>query len=242
MDIKALKLKMEEAAGKLAASPDDETLKTAHETAKAAYEAAVKNSPPGEDDDDEDDSLDDDSLDEKTKKHIAKLRKENAKYRTKAKTADERALKLEQGLKGLVGGEDDVSPEEKLKNLQSQQEQVSFRAVVLEAALEHGVPKDKLKYFSFLIQEKLSELAEGEELTEENLIEIAKDVKSSGGSGKPPGRTSLDGNPPNPNGKKGDVTLDDFVKMGITERSKLYSTNKGLYDQLFQDAKSKRRL
>lgn len=254
MNVKELKAALDAAKTKYEASPNDTALKALYEAAKSAYEEALaaeqadddeKDDPtPGEKDDvEDDDSLDESKLDEKTKAHFTKLRKENGKRRTEAKTLKDELNKLKKGLKSALGGEDDdsESPEQKAKNLKGQNEALGFKTAVLEAAIEHGVSKESRKYFEFLVAEELASLGEGEELSDEKLAELAKAAKKqTAGSGGT--RTSVnDDNAPNPKGGSV-ITLDQFVRMTVTEKSALFTKNRAKYDELFALAKEKRRL
>lgn len=259
--LKELKAAMDDAAKKLAAKPDDADLKSAHAAAKSAYEAAL--AAVDKDDDEEDDSasgkqkktkteeeddLELDSLDEKTKAYIKKLRRESAKYRTKGQNLEDRFSKIESGLKNLFGGEneDDASPEEKLSALTAQSSALAADNAILASAIEMGVPKDKVKYYKFLVQEKLEGLKDGEELSEEDLEEIAKEAIGSSASGGAT-RTGVGGDKdkgkkPPAGGSGDDIDVAKFAKMGITEKSELYQKNPEKYEALMKEALEKRLL
>lgn len=243
MNLVELKATLDAAATKLAASPDDAALKDAHAVAKTAYDDAVAASGKTGDDD-EDGALDDSGLDEKTKKYIEKLRRENAKHRTKANVNSDRLSRLEEGLKKVLGGEDEAAPEQQLEALASQNEGMAFKMAVLEAAIECGVSKEDREYFEFLLGKRLGEMEEGQELADEEIAEIAKLAKRfDAGSGKSAGRSSVDDSRSGKMGNgTGAVTVEQFVAMTITEKSDLYTKNKALYDSLFAEAKNKRRI
>lgn len=268
MKLKELKAALDEAARKLAENPDDAALKTAHAEAKSAYEAALasleddedededegkkgkKDPAPGEGEDgdeEEDDSLDESKLDPKTKAYIAKLRKENAKHRTKAKNARNSNAELLKKFKEVLGESDEEDPEVLAKNLKSENEGLALRSIVLEQAVEYGVGKDAREFFEFFVGKKFASLEEGEELSDEDFAEAAKLAKKAarnigGGDGGGGSRTSVDDTNAggNPNKTKG-VTLEQFKNMTVTEKSDLFIKNRTLYDELFAQANPKRR-
>lgn len=179
--------------------------------------------------------------------HAKELRKENAKHRTANKelktevtALNNRFSQLEGGLKKLFGDDDDeLTPEQKLEEVSSQNAELQFQAALNEAALEHGVGKADLKYFRFLVSEEVNGLKEGEELSEEALADLAKQAKAKSA----PNKTSVsnkdgttDKDPEG--GDDGDVTLAEFNKMGIGEKSLLYQKNKDLYVKLSAEAKA----
>jgi hypothetical protein len=169
------------------------------------------------------------------KAYIESLRKENAKYRTKAKELEtqytglnERFSKVEKGLKGLFGeSEEEASPEEQLSALQAHNENLVLNSALTEAAMEYGIGKEDFIYFKFLVQERLSALEDGEELTEEDLDVLAKEARR----GKAASATSVEGGGPAPE-VEGGITLAEFQAMGINERSALFGKNEALYKQL----------
>lgn len=184
---------------------------------------------------------------EKQKAYIKSLRDESAKHRKKAKdlessvkTTNDRLSKFEEGLKKLVGGEEDnLTPEEKMEKLQAQNDAHVLKGAIRDAAWEHGITKDQYDYFDFLVTKELEGLGENEELSDEKLEAIAKKAKAQGG-GKP-GNSSVDGkggndkpDPGNPDG----LTLAKFKLMGIVEKSRLYQTNPDLYNQLLAEEKA----
>jgi hypothetical protein len=241
---------MNAAKAALEAKPEDEALKTKYEEAKAAYEAKKAEE---EGDDEDEDSLDESSLDEKTKKYIAKLRKENGNHRTKAKDLKSKLQTSEEQKKAILKAAgiefEDEKPEEKLKSLSAQNEQLLFEKALSESALSHGIPAEGFKYYKFLMTEALGELDEGEELSDERIDEIVQEAKGFKGGKKPPANSSVNGggngggNPPPPK-KEGDnvVTLDKFLAMGTLAKSDLYLKSRALYEQLYAEAKAKKKL
>lgn len=248
MNLEQLKQAMEAAAAKAAESPEDEALKAAALEAKQAYEAA-KAAEDGNDESENEGDLDESKLDAKTKAYIEKLRKESAKRRVEAKETKQKLKAEEERKKAILKAagietEDDEPAEKKLKKSQEHQTELQFRSAVLETAVAHGVGSDSLKYFQYLMTEAVNELEEGEELSEEKLAELVAEAKAKGGGGKGKANTSVGGGKqnPNPEGGKNVVTLDQFTRMTITEKSELYTKNNALYSQLVAEAKAKKKL
>lgn len=194
----------------------------------------------------EGDQLDVDKLPDSAKKLIKTLRDENAKHRTKNKELGDKTGKLKQALveAGIIEN-DEEAPEEKIKNLSEQNQGLVLKSVLLEAAVEHSVPKGSLKYFQFLINEKLEGLQDGEEVTDEDIAALAEEAKGFSGSGKSGGNSSVDGkgkgSAPAPGGN-GAVTVDQFVLMNIAEKSVLFQKSPDVYNKLMSQARAKRLL
>jgi hypothetical protein len=173
---------------------------------------------------------------EEQKAYIKSLRDENAKYRTKAKELEtqysglnDRFSKVEKGLKGLFGEEsDDLTPEQQVEALTAQNENLVLNTALTEAALEYGIGKENFTYFKFLVQERLLALEEGEELTEEDLDALASEATRGRGMVS----TSVDGKGGPAPEIPGGVSLEEFIGMGINERSALFAKNEALYKQL----------
>lgn len=172
------------------------------------------------------------------KAYIDGLRKENAKYRTRAKERDsevqglnERLGRFETGLKKLFGDEEsDMTPEEQVEILQAHNEQLAVQSALKEAAFEYGIGRDDYEYFEFMVAKRLGELEEGEELTEDDLDDIANMARQRSGA---PGTTSVEGgDPPPPDQQAGGVTLEEFMEMGIGQKSVLYQKDRKLYETL----------
>jgi hypothetical protein len=185
----------------------------------------------------------DSKLDPKVQKMLKDLRDENAKHRTKNKELGAQSAKLKQALveAGIIQ-DDEEAPEEKVKALSQENNSLAVKSALLEAAVEHGVPKDSLKYFSFLVSDRMSQLQDGEEVTEEEIASLASEAKARSAS-KSGVQNSSVGNSgkgtPNPGGK-GDVTVDQFVRMNMGEKSKIFTENPALYDKLMSEARSKK--
>lgn len=186
--------------------------------------------------------VDETKLDPATKAHIEKLRREAAGYRVKAKEATDKLQTVKKSL-GIEG--DLESPEEKVKNLSQEKLTLSFENAVLASALENGVPKEGLDYFSFLVQREASGLKENEEVSAERLSALAleaktKAIKTPASSTVTPTPGSGGGaTPPAPaNGDQ--LTVEKFAVMTMTEKSKLYETNPTVYEQMFKTALEKK--
>lgn len=238
---------MNAAKAELDKAPDDAGLKTKFEEAKTAYEAKKAEK------EDEDGEVDESKWDEKTKAYIAKLRGESAKHRTKAKELGSKLTQTEAQKKAILkaaGIEDESeSPEVKLQAATSEKHALTFRNATLELALENGIAKDDVEYFQFLIEKRAAGLKDDEELSDEQMAGIIADVKKRGGKGA--GNTSVGqgkgasggtGGSPNPEGTNTAVTLDQFCKMNMSEKTKLYGQNADLYNQLMSQAREAKRL
>lgn len=250
MDLESLKAAMDAALAASQAAPADKDLQKKHAEAKKAYDDAVAEAKKKEDEGDGGggDDFDEAKADEKTKAYLAKLRKENAGHRTKAKDLASQLKTSEDQKKAILkaaGIEDDSeTPEEKLKVLSVESQQLAFRSAILESAVQHGIGKDDLEFFEFLVAKSVESLEEGEELTEEQMTEIVTKVKKGS---KTPANSSV-GNggggkgAPNPNPNPTEVTLEKFIRMSITEKSKLYETNVELYTSLMTQARAQKKL
>lgn len=179
----------------------------------------------------------------KAKAEIEKLRKEAAKYRTKAKDLDGKMLDLNgkfDKLKKAIGGEDEtVDPETKIKQLQSEKEALAMEVSISQIARAHSIPAESDKYFRFLLAEKMETLIEGEEITDEDVAEIAKEVaKVSGKAGK--NSTGVSSAGKGASESSGETSVDAFVKMSTAEKSLIYAKNPAEYNRLFALAKDKK--
>lgn len=251
MTLDELKAAMDEAAAKAAADPTNAELKAAAEAAVKAYDdaKAIEDAKGGGGSPDD---FDETKADEKTKAYIAKLRKENAGHRTKAKDLASQlkseAEKRKAILKAAGITTEEEKPEELLKVSEAEKQQLAFRNAIMELALDHGIPKASVEYFEFLVTKATSALADGEELDDAELAKIVAQAKKFGSSGSAnstvgAGGTGAGGggSAPNPAGDK-TITLEKFCSMSITEKSKLYTTNPDLYSALVAEAKAKKKL
>jgi len=189
----------------------------------------------------EGDTLDESTLDAKTQNYLKKMRAENAKHRTRANKVETELEGVKAKLKGLAGGEeDDTPPEKKIEELASSVNSLSMENAILSIAVQNNIGSDGLDYFKFLVGKRAGELEEGEEITDEDLKPIIAEVRAKIGS-KTTTSTSVttsQGNT-NPN-SSGDVTLEQFAKMGIMDKSTLYRKNPKLYESLMAQAKDKK--
>lgn len=200
----------------------------------------------GADEGEGDEGTNDFSDPEKAKAEIKKLRAEAAKHRNKAKTFSEQLDAVNgklSGLKKTLGVEDDeADPEEKIKELSGKTDALEVELSVVKLARDHDVPKESDKYFRFLLGQKLEELEEGEEITDEQVAELAVEAKQvSGKSGN--NSTGLSGGKkPSADNGKGTLTVQQFAKMNTGEKSALYAKNPSEYNRLFSEAREKRLL
>lgn len=229
------------------ADPENEELKTKAEEAQAAYDAKKQE----EDEDQDDESKPDESKwDKSTAAYIKKLRKEAADNRTKKKDLASQLKDSEEKRKAILkaaGIEDESEkPEEKLKTAVSANEGLAFENAVMQHALKNGVGSDQLKYFQFLVADRISTLEEGEELSEDEIAELAKQARKAGGKG--PANTGVGnggkgGTTPPPAGNGGgEVTLGKFVRMNMGEKEKFYRENPDAYKSLMKEARQKNML
>lgn len=181
---------------------------------------------------------------EKVKKELKKLRRENASKRVAARDASEKLKVTEEQLtkiKQTLGLEEEESPEDKIQSLTAQLEALQMENQLTSLAGELGIPPKQNKYFKFLVHERLNDLEEGEELTDEDLQEIAEEAKMVGGSRK--SSTGVDSGGGKGGGQKpagGDqMTVEQFCKMSLTEKSALYQKNPQEYERLFSSAREK---
>jgi hypothetical protein len=246
MTLEELKQAMDDAKAKAGTSPDNKELAAEALKAEQAYNAAVEEAgSPGGDGEEPDES----KLDEKTKKYLAKLRKENATHRTKAKDLKSKFEDSEAKRKAILkaaGIDDDTAPpEERLKASEKEKQNLAFRNAILESAVSNGIPNDRLKYYQFLISEAVSELEEGEELSEGKLAEIVSEAKKGGSKGAANSTVGAGGTGngnPNPSGGEDKITLEKFCSMSILQKSALYEKNRDLYAALVAEAKAKKKL
>jgi hypothetical protein len=175
------------------------------------------------------------------------LRKENAGHRTKAKDLASKLKVSEDQKKAILkaaGIEDESEdPDVTISKLSVESQQLAFRSAILESAVEHGIGKDDLEFFEFLVAKGVGELGEGEELSDEAMTTIVTKVKK--GSSKN-ANTSVGqgkgGKAPDPKESTGEVTLARFITMSIAEKSLLYEKNRDLYTALITQAKAQKKL
>lgn len=172
-------------------------------------------------------------------KEIKRLRNENAGHRTKNKTLEESLSAFNDKFSKInkhLGIEDEADPAEQLQSLTAQNEQLGIEISLQQLARTQGIPVEHDEYFRFLIGKKFEALKEGEELSDEAITEVVAEVqKYSGFKGNK--STGLSGGqaPSNKKGdgdKGGDVTVEQYKKMSLVEKSKLFEENKELYLKL----------
>lgn len=192
------------------------------------------------------------ALPQETQDYIKKLRRESAKYRTKANNLETSQQALVTKIKSLTkaGGEGDdeeeLSPEQQVEQLDAVSQNLSFDNAILSIAIEHGVDKASIRYFRFLVSEKMQELGEGEELSDEDLADLAEEASKT--SGRKSAKTSVTGSDDGKgSGKSGKApgnskTIDiaQFMKMTVSQKTELRNTNEDLYVALMTEAKEKR--
>lgn len=197
-----------------------------------------------------------DKWDPETRKYIEGLRSESARYRTSAKTSKDRISNIENDLGNFkkkigqaLGFETDEDPEEKAAQLADHNQQLQFESACKDLAIDNGISgRDQSDYFQFLMAKAAEDLGENEEIDEETIDELVTKTKQAfgnksqsttvgnkatdGKNGKPAGN----GEPPPAKGN-GDVSVQEFARMTITEKSKLYGDTPDVYKKLFADAK-----
>jgi hypothetical protein len=181
------------------------------------------------------------SLPEWAQKELKSLRGESAKYRTDNKGLKDRLDNFEKNLKKVLGGEeegDDEAPEVKIEKLQGHAQSLEVKTAFMEIAIENSISKAEYEYFEFLMGKALNGLKDDEELTEEALEEIISKCKTSE---KKPAQSSVN-NGQDGKGQKKDssVSVEEFAKMTMTQKSALFQKNRELYNSLFEQAKSKK--
>ena len=249
MTLEELKALWEKAQADAEAKPDDESLASAAAAAKKAYDDAKSKVDPKEDDPEDPDKIEEDKLDHKTKAYLAKLRKENASHRTKNKELGSKLQTTEAQKKAILkaaGLLDEEKPEEKLQAATQHNETLAFRNAVLETAVSHGIPAEKLKYFQFLMADAVEGLGDGEELSDDKLDAIVKEckggvVKKANSTVKKFDKDGKEITDPTP-GDKGEMTLEKFLAMGMIDRSKLYQSHPDVYERFYKEAKAKKKL
>ena len=182
-----------------------------------------------------------DTLPAFAQKMVKDLRKENASYRTKAKALEERMGTIESGLKSIFGGEEgnEIPPEQQLGMAQQQLEAFATQNQILGLAIEHGIPKEGVKYFNYLLNDRIESLEEGEEIGEEDIAALAQEARAKSG-GIPGGNTTSvqPNSAPKQGSQSGEVSLEQFGRMTIEERTQLFRKNPNRYHSLMAEMKS----
>lgn len=188
-----------------------------------------------------DDTIDESTLDERTKNYLKRMRAENAKHRTRANKLETEFESVKARLKGLVGGEDgdDETPEQKIEGLASSVNSLSMENAILSIAVQNNIGADSLEYFQFLVSKRTNELQEGEELTDEDLKPILDEVNSKRKSTQSSTSVSPDQTKTNPTAGS-EITLEQFSKMGMLDKSALFRKSPQLYESLMVQARTKK--
>jgi len=187
------------------------------------------------------------TLPESVQKHIKDIRKENAKYRTKANKSEQDLAAINDRLKKLAGGDEETeTPEERVSQLEAGNSALAFRNACLSVAIENGIGKGGYEYFEYLVSKAVEGLEDGEELDDEAMAAIVSEAQAKGGGiTTKKTKTSVTGDgdgDKKPDGDKGAVTLEQFCKMTMSEKSTLYTKQPAVYEALHAEAKSKRML
>jgi len=187
-----------------------------------------------------------DSLPQEAQDLIKNLRAENAEHRTKNNNLSTRMESIEKGFKtmfGDEGGEQALTPEEQLQQLQGGYEDLSYNNAIMGMAYENGIPMENYEYFNFLMDKEVNGLEEGQELSEESLLSVIQKAK---GFNQPQSDTnsSVDSNGDQRNDPNGgqELTIEAFSKMSVVEKSELYRKKPAVYNSLMKEAKNKRLL
>jgi len=191
---------------------------------------------------------DESSIPDDLKPYIQKLRKESGKYRTKAKNLEgeltgnrEKLTKYEKAMKILGGDEEgeEVDPETQIQSLQGAYQGLEMEHAILQSAYANGIPQEQVKYYRFLLSEKLQNMEDGEELSDEDMKEITDEVKKFGAA-KAPSATGVGagGKAPPPQGAGASMTVESFKKMSTTEKSALYAKDPATYQRLADESRS----
>lgn len=184
---------------------------------------------------------DDFSDPERAKAEIKKLRAENAKHRNRSKALEEKMSALDQkfsGMKKALGVErEEEDPMQTIENLKTQNEALEMEIAFSNVARSNNIPAEGEKYFRFLLNERLVDLEEGAELSEEEISEVAGQVTSTL-RGKQ-NSTGLQAAKPDSTGAGG-LSVDQFAKMSLGEKSALYARNQNEYARLFAEANARK--
>lgn len=169
----------------------------------------------------------------KLQAEIKRLRTENAKHRTKNKSLEDQMSSMSGSLgkiKQHLGIQDDVAPEQQVEELTAQNEALQMELSIAGLEHAHGISAEQKDYFRFLLSNKFNELKDGEEMTDEQIAEIVQTAKKVGGVQK--NSTGLNSNGKDNQGGNPQVTVEQFRKMSLMEKSKLYTENQDLYLKL----------
>lgn len=188
-----------------------------------------------------------DALPPWAQKMVKDLRKENAKYRTQHNQLETRLSTIENGMKTVLGGgdvDDKTPPEEKLQMMGAHLDTLATQNQILSLAIEHGIPKEGVEYFQFLLNKRVNSLGEGEEIDEEAITQIATEARSKTGGlpGGGQGTTSVTPNSaPGKGQNPGEITVEQFGKMTMVQKTELYRKNPAKYGELMSQLTKRRR-
>lgn len=176
------------------------------------------------------------ALPDDAQKYIKELREENKTRRQDFDKLQEDFGKVKDGLRQALGIEEEAKtsdPTEIIQSLVDRTESLELENVLISLAHEHNIPQDKMNYFKYLMNQALASLPEGEELPQEAYGKIIQEVQSvsQGGAGVTSSVGAGTNQASGPNVGHEGPTYDDFKRMNVVERQKLYDTNKNLYDQ-----------
>lgn len=201
-----------------------------------------KDQKPGADDNKDKKEFDISSLPQEAQDLIKNLRKENGKHRTDKNLTASKLEKFEKAFKLISGDDEEEEPEVKLGKVSEQLQNTQVRNAMLEIAYENGVPADQRDYFEFLMAKALDSLDEGQELPEETLKEILGKVKKKGPANTSTSGDGGQGGDKKPGTETDGVTLEQFLAMGMTAKSKLFNEKPEVYNNLYAEAKKKKLL
>lgn len=175
------------------------------------------------------------NLDPAVQGYIKSLRKEAAGYRTNANQLKTQFEDLQGRLKSVFGGEEEqFDPGEALQTLSGQAQELQFKNAILEMAVNNAIPSTGIPYFEFLLNQATSQLEEGEELEDEEVQQLILEAKQK--SGQQMMQSSVSGPSANPSQKQG-ITVEQFAKMGMNDRTALYRKNPEMYSELMSSWK-----
>lgn len=176
---------------------------------------------------------------------IKSLRKEAGDRRTENKSLKDKLTGYDNQFKQIKGhlgikDEEEDTPENRIAALTQNNDQLQMDLSIMQLARENGIAPEDDKYFRFLLAEKFEGLGEDEELSEEALTEVLTQVQAV--SKKKPASSTGQGGGKKPNGEqdKGAVTVEQFAKMSLSQRTEIYDKNPTLYSELMSKARSSR--
>ena len=206
------------------------------------------------------------NLPEWGQKHIKELREESKGRRLKIAEMEklvetqkteiakqkEEILQIQAGIKKLTGAETEdnkgkETPENDtqklLESLVAKTQQMEEERFLRDLFTNTKYQNKTLTIFVFKLQQAYENLPEGQEdVSEETLLEIQKEIHKRCRIEKGPANSSVGGGPPKNDDKVDTITYEEFLKMGIFRRQDLYEKNPNLYKQYVTKAKEKNEL